>query len=95
MTYPTAWARIERVSNGWIVSGRDHQPINTQDDETIYEVFTDHEDDRWAASLHQALWAVIGYLCAEGTRYDTERVRIKLEPGDRHEEINNGEPETP
>ena len=68
---------VERVGNGWIV----YTPDGT-------EVFSDHEhapeDFPDRHSFVDAMHLVADEFGVVGGRYDSERFRARLEPGDKH-----------
>lgn len=79
MTYTGAWAKIERVDNGWIV----HGPGTSVETNTQPEVLTVYQDPHdgeipgdEVVSLEKALWMVVQFLSMEGSKHDPERIWI-------------------
>ena len=67
---------IYRTNNGWIL---------TNTESGISDVYQ-FEDERSRAAVFEALlWGLIEIMDVGGTRYDKERVRVSLEPGDKYE----------
>ena len=85
------WVKITKVSNGYVVT----YPVYYDEEGKIFlekEVFEDKENDDlgYVDSLHNALWSLIEHLGCYGSRYDKKRVRINIEPGDKCEEVEDG-----
>jgi hypothetical protein len=72
------WAlHIERVDNGFIVSGVDGATVFEEDDNC--------PQDPDPAAMVRLLWYIIEYFGSTGSRYDAKRVRVSVEPGDKYE----------
>lgn len=70
---------IERVSNGLI--------LRDEEDETT-EVYTfDESDDNVATAGQHAIWSLMEKLDLTGSRYDKDRLRIRVEPGDKYTDV--------
>ena len=80
MTYPGAWAKIERVDNGWIVRGPG-EPLEDETVPEVIEVYQDPEAGEELSSLQDALWAVVEFLSAGGSKHDPERIFITTRTG--------------
>lgn len=65
---------IRLVNNGFLVSGPEGQGAFGVPDPT---------DEQMVESLAAALWAVTEQLGMIGDRYDSRRIRITTEPGDK------------
>jgi hypothetical protein len=68
---------ITRTVNGYVAQGSDGNTFCFEDDEDC-----PMDDDPYAVA--RLLWHVISYFGAEGSRYDAARVRVTVEPGDKH-----------
>lgn len=72
---------LERCDNGWIVSTADVREVY----EDEFPSADEHPDDVMGErrSLVNALASIVEHVGGRGSRYDAERVRIILEPGDK------------
>jgi hypothetical protein len=79
----TDWAvEITRVRNGYVCT----YPDSNAYDETRFEtqIFSDDDADE-LKSGEDLLWWIIAHFALSGSRYDTERLTITREPGDKYE----------
>lgn len=89
ISYIGAWATIVRTENGWAIYGPDpdtegHTLMSVAEDEKTRGLGEPMEygDVR---SLQSAFFRIIEFLDAWGGRYDAERIRVNIEPGDKYE----------
>ena len=89
--YDPEWtASIERVRNGWVLKLRSACVEGNMDDDPDpleTSVFQDDEDAAFGEreSFRQVVNELIDYYGLAGSRYDKERLRIILTPGDKWE----------
>jgi len=75
---------IESVQNGWIVTEVDDLDDHARPAVRVIEESDDGPDEVDAAAVQNLLWLLIDLLGVGGSRYDAQRVRIVVEPGDKH-----------
>lgn len=88
-SYTGAWATIMRTENGWIIYGPDpategQTTMSVAEDEKIPGL-DEVRDYGPVRSLQSAFFRIIEFLNAWGGRYDAERIRINIEPGDKYD----------
>ncbi len=71
---------IRRTENGFIVSGP-----NPNDGIPCQWVFEGAEDVGDVDALQRALYQIIEILGMVGDRYDAQRIKVVVEPGDKWE----------
>ena len=71
---------VRRVSNGYEVV-----QVNEEGDYFYVEVIQDSDEDG-LKSGEELLWTVIDAVGIGGSRHDKERLVIRREPGDKHED---------
>lgn len=64
--------KIMRATNGWVLVYEDEVRV----------VASDAQES--AATAQALLWEVIEMLDLAGSRYDAQRVRVVMEPGDKY-----------
>ena len=69
--------RIESVENGW--------SLTWDGDDGERRAVVGVGDESRAGAGQRLLWEIIEILNLAGSRYDAERIRVTLEPGDKHE----------
>lgn len=78
---------VEKIDNGYEV--RWFEEGETENDKVRHHtiVFESDEDVKYgdAKSFAKMAWHLLSYFGNYGSRYDKERVRIKLEHGDKYE----------
>ena len=86
------WVRIIRVENGYIVEVPDYDIYDVNTGIMIRkEVFEDIEDELGDIdSLVDALRFIEDQIGPSTSRYSKKRVKISIEPGDKYEEIEDG-----
>ncbi len=74
------WLRIDRVSNGFILT----MPGEEFETATVTEVIAESETDELSAG-QELLWNIMDYFGLCGSRHDAQRLTITREKGDKYE----------
>ena len=80
---------IDSASNGYIIT---YQDDNDRETSAVFEINPKEmskggEELAAAEAMRDVLGFVVDYFGAGGSRYSKARVRIKLEPGDKREDV--------